>query len=144
MSRSGVVTTLNLGALGLSAVLLGGGCSTSEPIYTPIKYVEQHLTREQMRDVLVTSARDLGWWVDDRNPGIVRASYRDGDKVAEIEMQYNAERYSIYYKNSAALRDEDSGFYEIRAPYNEWVQDLEEAINERLEKLKEEKVRAGK
>lgn len=123
----------------LSSMLLLDGCSGSVPMYTPTKYVEQHLTREQMRDVLVQSALKQGWLVDDRNPGIVRAAYRDGDRAAEIEIQYNAERYTIHYRNSEKLRDEDSGFYEINEPYNQWVKDLEEAINERLQHLKDDK-----
>lgn len=129
-------------ALGLSSLIFAfcvfiaftlSACTRSEKVYVPHNYVPQGLTREQMRDVIMQVTREQGWWIDDRNPGIVKAAYREDQKVAEIEIAYNAAQYTIYYHNSSNLHDEDRGFYEINAPYNEWVRKLEQAINERLE-----------
>ena len=66
----------------------------------------------------------------------MRATFREGEREAEIEIQYNAERYAIRYRNSEQLRDEDSAFDEIKAPYNMWVKTLDQGIKERLEQIK--------
>lgn len=108
-------------------------CTRTETVYVPHNFVPKGLSREQMRDVIMHAAREQGWWIDDRNPGMVKAAYREDQKVAEIEIAYNAAQYTIYYHNSSNLHDEDSGFYEINEPYNAWVRKLEQAINKRLE-----------
>lgn len=108
-------------------------CTRTETVYVPHNFVPKGLSREQMRDVIMQAAREQGWWIDDRNPGMVKAAYREDQKVAEIEIAYNAAQYTIYYHNSSNLHDEDSGFYEINEPYNAWVRKLEQAINKRLE-----------
>ena len=128
-----------LPALVLATVLLTApllsACSSSERIYHPTTIIEQKLTRAEVRDVIVRCASAQGWWVDDRMPGLIKAVYRDGDKRAEIEIPYNAVRYSIRYRNSSKLRDDDSAFDEINEPYNEWVRKLDAAIHEALEEL---------
>lgn len=129
--RAGLLVALAaLASLGLSA------CSQNEQMFSPTNYVLQKMTREQMRDAIVHTAIEQGWRVDDRTPGLVRATFREGEREAEIEIQYNAERYAIRYRNSEQLRDEDSAFDEIKAPYNLWVKTLDQGIKERLEQIK--------
>lgn len=113
--------------------LMLSSCTRTETVYVPHNYVPKGITREQMRDVIMQVTREQGWWLDDRNPGMVKAVYREDEKVAEIEIAYNAAQYTIYYHNSSSLHDEANGFYEIKPPYNEWVRKLEQAINECLE-----------
>ena len=126
LMRAGLLVALAaLASLGLSA------CSQNEQMFSPTNYVLQKMTREQMRDAIVHTAIEQGWRVDDRTPGLVRATFREGEREAEIEIQYNAERYAIRYRNSEQLRDEDS-----KAPYNLWVKTLDQGIKERLEQIK--------
>ena len=128
-----------LPALLLTAMLLTtpflSACSSPERIYHPTTMIEHKLSRAEVRDVIVRCASAQGWWVDDRMPGLIKAVYRDGEQRAEIEIPYNAVRYSIRYLNSSNLRDDDSAFDEINEPYNEWVRKLDKAIHEALEAL---------
>ncbi len=108
-----------------------------EPIYnvinkpivtlTPI----DKLTIEDIEKAIIRAGASENWVFKRIRKGKLEGSlYRD-DRLAEIIIVFNKNRYSIFYKDSSNLRF-DNEYKMIYEDYNTWIKNLQQAINAKL------------
>jgi subtilisin family serine protease len=90
------------------------------------------LSANQVRDAIVKAAHTKGWAVQDGSNGRLVATVYVRTHMAEVEIDYSPEAYSISYRNSDNLLYNGSN---IHRNYNKWIQLLEIRINEELRGL---------
>ncbi|TLM75654.1 hypothetical protein ACONUD_16200 [Microbulbifer harenosus] len=74
---------------------------------------------------------DKGWTCREVSPGVIDASITVRKHRANAEINYNAQRYSITYKNSHLL-DYNERRNTIHRNYNRWINNLDHAIAKSL------------
>lgn len=117
-------------------LLLGASACASrvEPIYNvvnhPVSSAAQRLPLQEIGHVIATAAADYHWSVVRSGPGQLRATYERGSHEAVIAISYSKSAYSINLVSSEDLKQHDG---EIHRKYNEWIHNLERAIEERLD-----------
>jgi hypothetical protein len=87
------------------------------------------LSSAQVRDAIVAAATARQWKIDYVRAGVLIGRLNVGGKhLAEVNILYSPEQYSVVYRDSINLnyRASDST---IHPSYNKWVGQLVEAIN---------------
>lgn len=119
--------------IALLAVLAAvSGCRTA-PVYNvenaPVTTTTGNVTQEQVRDAILAAGVSLGWQMKEIGPGQIEGTLYLRDHVAQVDIPYDSNAYSILYKNSSNLRYDGAT---IHSNYNGWVQRLDRTIQARL------------
>ena len=115
------------------------GCQRVLPVYNiknaPISSVTKTtLTLDHVSQAIIDAGKTLNWKMREVNPGNIIGTLYIRNHAASIDIRYTKHSYSIFYRNSQYL------FYDpedntIHKNYNLWIQELDNAIRERLAKL---------
>ena len=127
-------TVRSLGAVFLALSLASGPAwAGADPLYNPDPIpVPYGKNLERVKSDIHKSLLDKGWLVKHLGPGRLEAKQIDagrGDKVyaAAIDIQYDAKRVRIAYKESRGL-DYDKKKGEIDSRYTRWIRKLEKNV----------------
>jgi hypothetical protein len=85
----------------------------------------QKLTADQVKIAIERAGATLGWQIKEVQPFLLQGTLVLREHVAEVNIPYSAQRYSIVYKDSKNLQYDGKN---IHSNYNGWVQNLDKAI----------------
>lgn len=118
----------------VAVMALASGCRTA-PVYdvnnAPVTTTTQNVTMDQVRDAIIRSGASLGWQMNEVQPGHIIGTLNLRSHMAQVDIRYDTNAYSIQYKDSANLRYDSEGNV-IHSNYNGWVQRLDRTIQSRL------------
>lgn len=125
-----VVGTLLIGfaAAGLAGCRIG-------PVYdvvdAPVLQTAggQKLTADQVKLAIMRAGATLGWQIKEVQPFLLEGTLHLRTHMAQVNIPYSAERYSIVYKDSSNLQYDGKN---IHTNYNGWVQNLNKAIQAQM------------
>jgi hypothetical protein len=83
------------------------------------------LTADQVKLAIRRAGASLGWQIKEVQPYLLEGTLYLRTHMAQVNIPYSAERYSIVYKDSKNL---DYDGKSIHSNYNSWVQNLDRAI----------------
>lgn len=89
----------------------------------------QPATIEQIHDAIVSGATSKGWQVRELGDGHLVAQIFVRSHMAEVDIIYDENGYSITYKNSSNLLYDGT---EIHRNYNKWVKFMVHRITDAL------------
>lgn len=119
------------GVVGILALVLVG-CVTN-PVYNvtdaPVMTNTRAYTARDVRSAILQAGAAQGWQMKDIRPGLIVGTLNVRDHLAQVDIEYGRKTYSILYKNSYNLNYDGAN---IHKNYNEWVQQLNTAINARM------------
>jgi hypothetical protein len=122
----------------LTAVLLiaglAAGCHRIQPVYNVQnraipEYGQQQPSLDRIRDAIAVAAENQRWQVVPIRPGVMRATLRWSNHVADADIVYSQQSYSIVLAGSTNLKQSGG---DIHRNYNRAVQQLEDEINRQL------------
>lgn len=117
-------TTLAAAALGVSAFV--AGCASTEPVNNLRDVpISADLSTDQFQEALVRAGQERGWIIKHLEPGHSEGTLLVRSHVAKVDIFYDADSYSIVYKDSENLDYADG---EIHNNYNGWIQFLNNDI----------------
>jgi hypothetical protein len=120
--------------LGLLAVALVG--CRSNPVYNvtgaPVITSTRSYKASDVRYAIQQAGASLGWQMKDVRPGLIVGTLYVRDHMAQVDIPYNRQSYSIIYRDSSNLGYDGVN---IHSNYNSWIQSLSAAINSRLSTL---------
>jgi hypothetical protein len=120
-----------IGILALALV----GCR-SNPVYNvtdaPVATSTRSYALSDVRSAIQQAGVSLGWQMKDVRPGLILGTLYLRDHMAQVDIPYNRQMYSIVYRDSNNL---DYDGVNIHSNYNSWIQNLSAAINARLSML---------
>lgn len=118
--------------LTVSLPLLLGGCVRYEPIDNIDRAMPsnaQHLSQNQIRDVIVHAVHQFDWDATPIEPGHLEAIQNHGQLSATVEIYYTPARLQITLKSSKNLFQTATT---VHAHYNLWVRNIEKEIIDEL------------
>lgn len=121
-----VVGTLMIGfaAVGLAGCRMAPVMDVVDaPVVEPVG--GQKPTADQVKIAIERAGATLGWQIKEVQPFLLQGTLVLRDHVAEVNIPYSAQRYSIVYKDSKNLQYDGKN---IHSNYNGWVQNLDKAI----------------
>jgi len=83
------------------------------------------LTADQVKLAIQRAGATLGWQIKEVQPFLLEGTLYLRTHMAQVNIPYSAERYSIVYKDSQNLQYDGKN---IHSNYNGWVQNLDKAI----------------
>jgi len=89
-------------------------------------------TRDQIRAAIIQAVVRKTWRPNEIDDNTIEATLVKGKKKAVVTINYTTKKYSIKYKESDFLLEND-GY--IHRRYNSWVRGLQITINENLSKI---------
>jgi hypothetical protein len=103
---------------------------------TPILNINQSLlvksnNLSNVTDGIIRAGHSLGWRLEKIKPGLIVATLNLRKHVAQVDINYNTESYSINYKDSKNLQYNEE-METIHSNYNGWVTNLSRAIDKQL------------
>ena len=114
-------------ALGLAA------CARTAPIYSvsdaPVVVSSGNHNSTDVKNAILRAGSSLGWQIRETEPGHIVGILNIRRHTAEVDIYYNAQSYSIGYRNSNNL---DYDGTNIHSNYNGWIQNLDNAIKNQL------------
>ena len=120
--------------LGLSFAGLVG-CRTA-PVYNvvdaPVVTDKKGYTLDDMKKAIVRAGGTLGWQMTDMGSNNIQGTLHLRSHMAQVDIPYTKESYSILYKDSSDLNYDGEI---IHRNYNGWVQNLDRAIKVQLDTL---------
>ena len=84
---------------------------------------------DEVRKAIMRAGATLGWQMKADAPGKVTATLNVRKHTAVVEIPYSSRSYSINYKSSANLNEEEG---QIHNNYNGWVKNLAKGIDANL------------
>jgi hypothetical protein len=120
----------------LMSILLIAGC-TSKPINNisneiiPTTYSGNQLKLNDIELAIITGAHKRGWVSRAIKPGLIESRISNKGRGAVVEIKYSVENYSISFKSSENLNEDDGS---IHKKYNKWVLNLNKSIQSELGK----------
>lgn len=87
------------------------------------------LSSDEVRKAIVRAGTTLGWQMNAGAPGKVTGTLNVRKHSAVVEIPYSSRSYSINYKSSVNLNEEDG---QIHNNYNGWVKNLAKGIDANL------------
>ena len=119
---------------GLLALVLAG--CRSNPVYNvagaPVTTTTRSYKLGDVRGAILQAGASLGWQMHGVRPGLIVGTLYVRDHMAQVEISYDRNSYSILYRDSSNLNYDGVN---IHSNYNSWVQRLSAAINARLSLL---------
>ncbi|KAB7624091.1 hypothetical protein [Alkalilimnicola sp. S0819] len=117
--------------LGLALLAASLAACRTAPVYNvqqaPINRTD--LSDEQIARAVIQAGAELGWHIQAVAPGQLLGRLQLRGHLAEVDIHYDREAYSIRYRDSRKLRYDGT---DIHRNYNGWIQNLDRAINRRL------------
>ncbi|HYD67575.1 hypothetical protein [Azospirillum sp.] len=121
-----------LAAMAVAGVVLGA-CQRVQPMYNvashPVPASAQRLPLKTIEQTILDAAVARKWNVDRVRPGVLHAKQKWREHMAEVEIRYSQESYSIQHRSSVNLKEQGD---EIHRSYNKLVHALEDEIERRL------------
>ncbi|MBL3600610.1 MAG: hypothetical protein JMN25_12215 [gamma proteobacterium endosymbiont of Lamellibrachia anaximandri] len=126
-----------LGVLIVSMVTLFlAGCPHQAMVYNvedaSVVANKDGVTMDDVRKAIIRAGATLGWNMNDKGPGLVEGTIHLRSHMAQVDIPYDAQTYSIKYKNSDNLKYDGE---KIHSNYNGWIQNLDRAIKAQLSTL---------
>ncbi|RDH89310.1 MAG: hypothetical protein DIZ77_16070 [endosymbiont of Seepiophila jonesi] len=126
-----------LGVLIVSMVILFlAGCPHQAMVYnvedTSVVANKDGVTMDDVRKAIIRAGATLGWNMNDKGSGLVEGTIHLRSHMAQVDIPYDAQTYSIKYKNSDNLKYDGE---KIHSNYNGWIQNLDRAIKAQLSTL---------
>jgi hypothetical protein len=87
------------------------------------------LSSDEVRKAIVRAGTTLGWQMNAGAPGKVAGTLNVRKHTAVVEIPYSSRSYSINYKSSVNLNEEEG---QIHNNYNGWVKNLAKGIDANL------------
>ena len=119
---------------GLLALALVG--CRSNPLYNvtdaPVTTSTRGYNLNDVRNAIQQAGVTLGWQMKDVRPGLILGTLYLRDHMAQVDIPYDRQTYSIVYRDSSNLGYDGTN---IHSNYNSWIQNLSAAINARLSTL---------
>jgi hypothetical protein len=116
-----------------AAALFTAGCSRHAPIYNveneSVIVGKTSYSAEEVKKAIILAGASLGWSIKEVAPGELEGALYIRKHMAQVDIPYSTESYSIYYKDSDNLKYDGSG---IHSNYNGWIQNLDRAIKTHL------------
>jgi hypothetical protein len=106
------------------------------------------VTDNDVRDAVVRAAAGVGWKIRDESGGKLVATRTEDSQTAVVTVNYHMSMYSIRYRDSRNLKYGrrsrgdlagsivDPDYATIDKKYNEWVRNLDQAIQTELASLR--------
>lgn len=121
--------------IGLS-LAIATGCR-SNPVYnvqdaTVVTSTDKPASAEDVKKAIVRAGTALGWNMKTEKPGHIVGTINLRKHMAQVDIKYNAQSYSITYRDSQNL---DYDGTNIHSNYNGWVQRLQQNIQSQLNML---------
>ncbi len=120
--------------VGLLALVLVG--CRSNPVYNvtgmPVTTTTRSYKLGDVRAAILQAGASQGWQMKIVSPGLIVGTLYVRDHMAQVEIPYDRNTYSILYRDSSNLGYDGVN---IHSNYNGWVQRLSAAINARLSLL---------
>lgn len=120
--------------IGASLTFLSG-CRTA-PIYNVSEQAivtnSTSYTEADVQKAIVRAGSGLGWDMKVNQPGHITGTLHLRTHMAQVDVKYNKQNYSINYKDSDNLQYDGKI---IHKNYNGWVQNLDRAIKVQLNNL---------
>ena len=114
-------------------VLAAAACARTAPIYSvsgaPVVVSSVNHNSTDVKNAILRAGSSLSWQMREIEPGHIVGTLNIRRHTAEVDIYYDAETYSISYRNSSNL-DYDGA--NIHSNYNGWVQNLDNAIKNQL------------
>ena len=129
MLLRGAAAILLIALAGLaSAALMIDEVENFENVPVPLQGGKP-LTSAQVRDAIVAAATTRQWKIDYVRAGVLIGRLNvSGKHLAEVNILYSPERYSVAYRDSVNLNYRASD-QTIHPSYNRWVGQFVDAIN---------------
>jgi hypothetical protein len=89
-------------------------------------------TEADVKKAIIRAGAGLGWNMNADKPGHILATLHLRTHMAQVDINYNKQKYSITYKDSENL---DYDGKNIHRNYNGWIQNLDKAIKVQLNTL---------
>lgn len=111
-----------------------GACGRCAPIQNvtdaPVPSASgKALGSDEVRKAIVRAGTTLGWQMNANAPGKVTGTLNVRKHTAVVEIPYSSRSYSINYKSSVNLNEEEG---QIHNNYNGWVKNLARGIDANL------------
>src|SRR5271170_7448636 len=110
------------------AALVLTACGTSAPImninHAPIVNNNPNISLDDVGKAIQRGGAALGWIMQADRPGHVLGTLKLRTHVAIVDINYDANSYSIIYKNSTNLKYDGKN---IHRNYNGWIENLDKS-----------------
>jgi hypothetical protein len=116
----------------VAAVLILAGCQRIVPVHNvPVTqvYVPAEGDGSVIREAIVAGGRAKGWRMSHESPGHIVGYLALRDHTASVDIFYDAESYSVQYKDSTNLKYDGA---RIHRNYNKWIILLDQQIQAKL------------
>lgn len=87
------------------------------------------LSSDEVRKAIMRAGTTLGWQMNAGAPGKITGTLNVRKHTAVVEIPYSSRSYSINYKSSVNLNEEEG---QIHNNYNGWVKNLAKSIDANL------------
>lgn len=132
-------TKMPIGGIALAIVvtlaLLLVGCRTA-PVYNvadaPVNTTSSNVALEDMEKAITRAGVGLGWQMKPVEPGHTIGTLYLRSHMAQVDIRYNQQSYSITYKDSSELNYDGES---IHSNYNGWIKNLDNQIKAQLSAL---------
>ena len=118
--------------VGILALSLAA-CARTAPIYSvsdaPVVVSSVNHNATDVKNAILRAGSSLGWQIREIEPGHIVGTLSIRKHTAEVDIYYNAQTYSIGYRDSNNLNYDGAN---IHSNYNGWVQNLDNAIKNQL------------
>jgi len=102
---------------------------------SPISNNGNHkITETEIETSIINAGASLGWVIKKLKDGEMQGTLNLRHHLAVVSIKYNQEKYSIVFVNSNNL-DYKPGADSIHSNYNGWIQNLDRAIQVKLNTL---------
>ncbi len=119
------------GALALLLVACGGGHQIRDVENAPINVANSNYDLSDVTKAIQRAGSELGWQMKEQTPGHILGTLYLRSHMAQVDITYTLDDYSITYKDSNNLKY-DATNKTIHRNYNGWIQNLSNAINSQL------------
>lgn len=123
------------------AALVVTGCRTAsiynptDIAYAPAATTTRALTQTDYKNAIIRAGTQRGWTFEDSGPGhLVGTLAVRGKHFASVDVFYNAESFTIDYKDSRNL-NYDAATRQIHPNYNSWVTNLQQDIQAEVTRM---------
>jgi len=123
---------VRIGLVVLAVVLATAACRTA-PVHNVVAPLAPapgaRLTMNDVAQAVWRAGNRLGWQIETVSPGALRGTLKLRQHVAVVAIAHDTSTVRITYQDSTNLRYDGQ---EIHKRYNQWVQNLERAIQVEL------------
>lgn len=111
------------------------GCRSApvqDVVDAPVTTSTQKYANDDVRKAILEAGARLGWQMKDLDKGHMLGTLFLRSHMAQVDIHYTKQNYTIKYKNSSNL---DYDGENIHSNYNGWIQNLDNAIRANLAAL---------